>query len=193
MTRIQQAINTKTKILDTARNLATKDGFDNLTIRDVCKHAGISIGAFYHHFKSKEELMNESFMIYDETLELNLNNYNEEEPLQALKNILLDQTQFVINIPKKLIVEYYKTILSSDSKNAVNTERTYYKAVYSYVSKVQEQGLFSSKYSIEYITEFFIKFVRGNIIDWCLHDFKYDILQQTKNEIDLIIVLFIKE
>lgn len=191
MIRIEQAKNTKSKILETARTLAIENGFENLTIREVCKNAGISIGAFYHHFKSKEELMNESFMIYDETLALNLNNYRDKEPLKALKNILLDQTQFVSNIPEKLIIEYYKTILSSATKNAVNTERTYYKSVFYYVGRVQEQGLFSSKYSVEYITEFLIKFVRGNIIDWCLHDFKYDILQRTGDELELLFKLFI--
>lgn len=182
--------NTKTKILETARNLVMKNGFENLRIRDVCKYTGVSIGAFYHYFKSKEELMNESFIIYDETLQFNLKNYSKKEPLVALKNILMDQTSFVISLPKKLIIEYYKTILSSDEKNAVNTKRTYYKAVYSYVSVAQKQGLLASNYSITYITEFLIKFVRGNIIDWCLHDFRYNILQQTEKEINMIIKLF---
>ena len=182
--------NTKTKILETARNLVMKNGFENLRIRDVCKYTGVSIGAFYHYFKSKEELMNESFIIYDETLQFNLKNYSKKEPLVALKNILMDQTSFVISLPKKLIIEYYKTILSSDEKNAVNTKRTYYKAVYSYVSVAQKQGLLASNYSITYITEFLIKFVRGNIIDWCLHDFRYTILQQTEKEINMFIKLF---
>lgn len=185
-----QTNNTKTKILETARKLAMKDGYSDLKVRDVCKHAGISIGAFYHHFKSKEALMNESFMIYDETLLSNLENYNKKDPLSALKSILMDQTSFVIHLPSKLIIEYYKNILSSDKKDAVNTKRTYYKAVYDFVDAGQKQDLLTSNYSTRYITEFFIKFVRGNIIDWCLHDFNYNILQQTEKEIAMIIKLF---
>lgn len=32
-------------------------GVDETSLRDVCKHAGISIGALYVHFKTKEELI----------------------------------------------------------------------------------------------------------------------------------------
>ena len=193
MATVEQGINTKTKIIETAIGLAAKYGIEGLTIRDICKNANISIGAFYHHFRSKEELMDESFVIYDQALELNLKKYSDKDPVEALKGILLDQTDFVINIPKKLIIEYYKAILSAANKGAVNTQRNYYKSVYHYVARAQENHLFKQKYSIEYITEFYIKFVRGNIIDWCLHDFSYNILKQTSNEIDLITKIFINK
>ena len=46
------------KILDVAQRLFLEKGYDNTTIQDIVDHlGGLSKGAVYHHFKSKEEIM----------------------------------------------------------------------------------------------------------------------------------------
>jgi AcrR family transcriptional regulator len=47
---------TRTKILETARTLFSSHGFENTTIDDIITASGITKGAFYHYFKSKEAL-----------------------------------------------------------------------------------------------------------------------------------------
>jgi len=44
-------------ILDAAQSLFFAHGWDNVTIADVLKQAGISKGGFYHHFTAKEDLL----------------------------------------------------------------------------------------------------------------------------------------
>lgn len=46
------------KILDAAQRLFLKKGYDSTTIQDIVNELdGLSKGAVYHHFKSKEEIM----------------------------------------------------------------------------------------------------------------------------------------
>lgn len=46
------------KILDAAERLFLEKGYDNTTIQDIVDElGGLSKGAVYHHFKSKEEIM----------------------------------------------------------------------------------------------------------------------------------------
>jgi AcrR family transcriptional regulator len=181
---------TKIKILETARKLALDKGFEDLTVRDICNNAEISIGAFYHHFSSKEELINESFLMYDYDLDTRLDLYNQGNPLSSLKSILLDQISFVTSFPHKLISEYYRAILSSPSKSAVNESRTYYKAVNHFVKLAIESKQFSSRYSKEYLTNYFIKHIRGNLIHWCLNPNNIDIYNQTSEELDDLFAMF---
>ena len=47
---------TKDKILQSTRLLLSTHGFENTTIEDILTTAGITKGAFYHHFKNKESL-----------------------------------------------------------------------------------------------------------------------------------------
>ena len=188
----EQSIQTKKKILKAARNLAIEKGLDKMTIRDICKEVDLSIGAFYHHFNSKEDLVNESFMIYDEFLEIHLDKYDKSDPLDSLKSILLHQTEFVTNFDKQLVIEYYKSILLSRTKSAVSWERAYYKCVYDYAKKAVIQGSIKKQYTAEYLAEFFIKYVRGNIINWCLNDSKDDIMEETEREINLLFNTFVE-
>ena len=46
------------KILDAAQRLFLEKGYDDTTIQDIVDNlGGLSKGAVYHHFKSKEEIM----------------------------------------------------------------------------------------------------------------------------------------
>jgi AcrR family transcriptional regulator len=45
---------TRKRILETALERFSKDGYDATGVAEICKAAGVSKGAFYHHFHSKQ-------------------------------------------------------------------------------------------------------------------------------------------
>lgn len=47
----------KNEILDAAASLFAKKGFDNTSTNDILEVVGIARGTLYHHFKSKEDIM----------------------------------------------------------------------------------------------------------------------------------------
>jgi len=57
-TRKEQAAASKDLLIRTARTLISEKGYDAVSIQDIVKACGLSVGAFYHHFKSKNELVN---------------------------------------------------------------------------------------------------------------------------------------
>lgn len=48
---------TKQDILETAKRLFAEKGLENVKVEDVVKEVGVTRGAFYHYFKSREELI----------------------------------------------------------------------------------------------------------------------------------------
>jgi AcrR family transcriptional regulator len=52
----QRSEETRTKITDSAIRLFSTRGFNTASVDDICEAAGISKGAFYHHFESKQAL-----------------------------------------------------------------------------------------------------------------------------------------
>lgn len=48
---------TKQDILEAAMRLFSERGLENVNIEDVVKEVGVTRGAFYHYFKSREELI----------------------------------------------------------------------------------------------------------------------------------------
>ena len=67
MRRKELGENTRRKILTTAKKLFVEKGYFNTSMRDIARVAGVSTGAVYHHFESKEEIAGH---IYRETLEI---------------------------------------------------------------------------------------------------------------------------
>ena len=52
----QRSEETRAKIIESAIKLFSTCGFNAASVDDICKDAGISKGAFYHHFESKQAL-----------------------------------------------------------------------------------------------------------------------------------------
>lgn len=63
--RKEQARQTEQAILQAALALAREHSFDKVSVRDICQRSGITTGAFYHHFRSKEDLLSRGFAPLD--------------------------------------------------------------------------------------------------------------------------------
>jgi TetR/AcrR family transcriptional repressor of nem operon len=56
----EHSVETRSRILDSARRLFNRNGLTAISIDDVMKGAGLTRGGFYRHFDSKEELYAEA-------------------------------------------------------------------------------------------------------------------------------------
>lgn len=74
-------------IIEEATNLFIRDGYENMKIVDLAKNAGVSIGAIYSMFGSKEALYNQYIMgqieFYIEMMEQELENHTD--PIEMLR------------------------------------------------------------------------------------------------------------
>lgn len=71
---LYQSISKKKAIVDVIVNLMDEEGLKNVTIKDICEKAGISIGSFYHYFSSKDSIVQEMYQLMDEYFLLNKDN-----------------------------------------------------------------------------------------------------------------------
>jgi AcrR family transcriptional regulator len=63
---VRKATDTRERVLTTARNLFSSHGVDGTSLQDILDAVGITKGAFYHYFKSKETLCE---IILDQAIE----------------------------------------------------------------------------------------------------------------------------
>lgn len=64
----KEAEERKNEILDVADELFGKKGFDGTSTNDILEKVGIARGTLYHHFKSKEEIMDALIERYSDRL-----------------------------------------------------------------------------------------------------------------------------
>lgn len=48
---------TRQRVLEAARELFGRQGFDHTTVREIAQQVGLTDGALYYHFKSKREIL----------------------------------------------------------------------------------------------------------------------------------------
>ncbi len=52
----QRSEETQKRLLEAAQAMFSNQGFDAASVADICAQAGVSKGAFYHHFESKQAI-----------------------------------------------------------------------------------------------------------------------------------------
>ncbi len=73
------SIQTRSKILKIARKKFIVKGFRNTSLQEIVEEIGLTRGAFYHHFKNKEEILYELMMI----IQAELGDYVEQKAMQS--------------------------------------------------------------------------------------------------------------
>lgn len=66
--RQERAERTRAHIIDTAAAAFAEHGFDGVSFNDVVKQSGLSKGAFYFHFSSKDDLAVATFRAKQEEM-----------------------------------------------------------------------------------------------------------------------------
>ena len=182
----------KRAILDAAYKLIMSKGYEKTSIKDIVKESGLPVGSVYHHFRSKDDMLNEAFLMFDDQLtDGALAALDNQNALDAIKGVLLEQTIYTESIGMNLMSEYYRALLQNMSRDAVDPQRRYYQAVETYVKKALVMGLLKEEYSSTDITDYLIRNVRGILVDWCLHNGQYSPTEKVKAELDFFLLPFL--
>ena len=77
----------KKEILDTAEQLFASNGFDNTSTNDIIKAVGIARGTLYHHFTSKEDILDSVIERINDTLMYNAKKIAEDKQIPLLDRL----------------------------------------------------------------------------------------------------------
>lgn len=81
---------TREKLLETALTLIWESNYSVVGVNEICKQAGVTKGAFYHHFESKASLFCEATAYYWQVIKKDLDTIFSpvNTPLQQLENLI---------------------------------------------------------------------------------------------------------
>lgn len=188
--RQKQAIATKLRITQVATELFKLHGFDSVKIQDICQAAEISIGAFYHHFKSKTEIINTAYEQVDILVLDRLETKDLDSNLDKLLFLLGEGAIVMEELGWVFVSEIYKNLLSIESKYSTKPDRYIALEVRSIIEDSLKSGELNSSISSFDLTMIIMRISRGTIFDWCLHEGSYDLKSRMEFELNLLLSNF---
>ena len=184
-----QGKETERRILNAALDLMRDRGFDKVSIRDICKEAGITTGAFYHHFSSKEALLESGFAPLDDYMAGALAGPEEEPPDLRLWRILSAYAKFMEQ-SGELIGRYYQRRIAEPGTRSMDATRYTLRAMLDCFRQAEGEGLLRPEHPPEWVADFCFRHFRGVVIDWALHQYSYPLLPKMQEDYKLFATLF---
>src|SRR4030042_1837714 len=104
----------KLEIINTAEKLFMKKGYNKTAVDEIIKKIGIAKGTFYHHFKSKEEVLES---LVDKTLKSIIEKAKDIAANKSLDAIEKMKLILSVQIPKdKDVQETTKNMQQADNR-----------------------------------------------------------------------------
>lgn len=142
MARNKYPEETVKKILEVALQLFIEKGYDKTSIQDIVDHlGGLSKGAIYHHFKSKEQIFLAAYQEISESISREMNEVKNDPTLngfEKLRKMFLNsfknphQTQMIASMPN---------LLDNPQFLAVHLNSTIHEVVPLYILPVINEGV----------------------------------------------------
>ena len=193
--RKKQAVETKKKIRESAEQLFTKFGFENVSVDSIVEMAGVSKGAFYVHFDSKNSLIADLIADYVDKLDLNYKSYLESFPANTMASDIL--TSLAIKIADVIThvigYDHMKILYKANITRTINTNATLnynrdlYKIFNNVISQGVKQGEFKTDIAIDTLTKHSVMSIRGIVYEWCIRYPDFNLKDHVQEHFEILL------
>lgn len=194
MLRKEKAALTKNKLFEAAIELIKEHGYDNVKVSQICHRAGVAKGTFYVHYKSKEDIIKESY--YSDMDQFVLNLYQSlisQNKNTSIKNkiekFLISELMFANHAGYEMTCRAYVTNLTECiSKNSNHFKRRRFaEELKTLISQGITEKAFETDQTEDEIFLYLESFVRGLMASWCFSNGEFEIVKIGEKHINEIL------
>lgn len=190
-----RAIETKDRIRKSAEELFKEYGIDSVSVDSIVEKAGVSKGAFYVHFDSKDSLTAELINDYVNEIDLDYKSHLESFPTDTLaSDIFISMIGKIadiitLNIGCDNMKTLYRVLITKtiNADSAINYNRTLYKMFMDLISKGVQQGEFSAEIPVDTLAKHCIMAYRGLTYEWCIRYPNFDLKEQAQKHFEILL------
>lgn len=182
--RAKQAQITRNKIYECGVKLIRKHGFDQVTVEQISKEAGVSVGTYYYYFESKFDLFTELYKRADDYFLTHVvNNIKSSDYKEQIIEFFEKYAEF--NYLEG--IDMVKKLYTPDNKMFITKGRAMQNILQEIIEKWQASGKDLRIKSAEEITRLLFVAVRGVVYEWCLYDGEMDLKDEIKKIISIML------
>ena len=184
--RSLRAIKTRKKLFLSAAKLIDRYGYDNVTVEKICQKAGVSVGAFYHYYSSKTDIIVEFFKQIDYY-------YEERVEPELSGDAAADIETFFFHYAKFHVDQGYdhtSMMVKIQSDFFLDKTRYMHVKLIELVENAKADNVFDKEADAALIADYLLVVARGLLFDWSLARGEHDLIEKMKAYIKLAILSF---
>ena len=171
---------TKDKIIQAAWELFPEKGYDETTLTDIIERSKTSRGAFYHHFRGKEDLLFCLAYYFD-------NDYSDwlaglDPDMNTLDKLIEFDKYVMMNLEnspyRPFLPELYGyQVMTSGTRYILDPDRAYYTLITKLMKEGLDRGEIRPGKSCDDLAHDFANLERSFTYNWCLENFRYSLVE----------------
>ncbi len=190
-----QATKTKRKIFEAARQLAAEHGIENVSVDSIVEAAGVSKGAFYVHYESKDALIVALVNNYTNIADMDYKSFlisisDRKSSLDKLLLLAERISDFIeLNIGFENMRVLYKAHITKtiDTTSAMNYGRELYKIFAEILEKGVLGGELREDIPVDSLSKHLVLAIRGVVFEWCIRYPDFDLKEQILNHFKILL------
>ena len=176
-----RALKTKKKLFQSAAKLVEKHGYDNVTIEDICHKAGVSVGAYYHYYNSKTDIIVEIFRQIDDYYETKVAPLFTEGASGNIDTFFRYYAVFHVDQG----YAHTSMIVRAQTDMFLDRSRYMHVKLFELIEAAKADGVFAESYDSALIADFLLVVARGLLFDWALAHGGHDLIEKMGTYIKL--------
>ena len=176
----------KEQLINSAIRLWKENGFDSVSINEICKDCGITKGGFYHYFSSKASLLHDCFLYICDTAnnESIKNAVLEESCIEKIWILLEKYDNAAIELGPDLI----RIMISNSEEETPDTKDNNisfidpdtYSLMLAICHRGQETGEIRTDESAEQLIDYLLTSMTGLLLYWGASNKRFDLIDYQK-------------
>lgn len=185
----KQTLAIKEKIFEVAIQLFKEYGYENTSVRDICKYANITTGSLYNLYDNKADILNtfKEKLTKEANLMLQEDYLNIDNPIETLNTYIVA----VLSMFNELGVEMTLNLHNVRGNVWDNkTEGTI--LLENFIALCQKNNTIIDDLSAEETADTINTIIYGLVYQWCDQKGEYDLIEKSKKRLSLMLSPFIK-
>ena len=181
---------TKMRIINSAITLFKESGYKKVSVSDICKLSGITRSAFYYHFKSKEEILDNYFITPEDYISNNLisilhapNYFNQ---FFRIFEVFLESC---VEAGPEILGQILKRNIDRNVHILSPHNITMWDVYVNLIKKAQEAGELLNPLPAERLAEAFVYISEGIAMDWCNQGGAFDLREEHRLMLETLLIV----
>lgn len=191
--REKKKLETKNKIFEVSGRLFKEKGFENTTVDEITKEAGIAKGTFFNYFPTKEALLmyfadQKDELIYNLIEKETIKSIPVKEKIKNLLVFLAESYEKDKELTKLVMFEYHRNIIhtgftSDEPKNSIHRLS---KILYDFLEEGIEKREIKNNIEVKKAAENLTAIYFHSLIMWLKSESDYSLCSDISEKIDLL-------